>query len=83
MISDLTVIIEGSFSFSEKLVFIFETCQEYFINYPDLKALIYAGDIEGFGVLGSYIDMCNVYWRVDNFEYALGGPVSNCEFFGD
>lgn len=79
LIQKLTVIINGYYSFSETLVLISKEFSDFFIQYPDLKELIFNGEIEQFGILKSFIDLCKVYWRIDNFELSVGGSTSTCE----
>lgn len=80
LIEKLTVIIEGYYSFDETLVLIFEEFDSFFEEYSDLKALIFEAEIEGFGILESYFDICQTYWRIANFSIAVGGSsASDCE----
>jgi hypothetical protein len=73
LIQELTVIINGGYSFAEILVQISIKIEAFFVQYPDLEILFYSGEIEGFGILQSFINICKVYWRIEYFSIAVSG----------
>jgi hypothetical protein len=79
LVQKILVIIKGHRSFGESSVLIYEEFAAFFVQYPSLKALIFSGKIEKFGGLKSFFDLCNVYWRIDNFAVAVSGSTSSCE----
>jgi hypothetical protein len=60
LIEKITVIIEGYYSFSQTLVLIYQELEAFFVQYPDLKILIFTAEIEGFGIIRSYYELCAV-----------------------
>jgi hypothetical protein len=79
LIQDITIIIQSSDKLEVKLSKIYKKFLAFFVQYPDLKELIFSGKIEGFAVLQAYFDITAVYWRIDNWEFAVGGSGDGCK----
>ncbi|KAI6170609.1 hypothetical protein M3Y97_01133400 [Aphelenchoides bicaudatus] len=79
LIQNITATIQLGYSLEVTLSLIYESFSGFFVQYPSLVSIVYSGEISGFGILQSYIDICAVYWRIEHFWIAIGGPVSSCE----
>jgi hypothetical protein len=73
LIQNITATIELGYSFEYTLTLIYQSFSGFFIQYPQLISVIYSGQIQGFGVIQAYIDICQVYWQIQNFAVAVGG----------
>jgi hypothetical protein len=58
LISEIQVILEGSFEFSYQLVLIYEKIQAFFEVHADWEVQFYAAEIEGFGSFQAFYDIC-------------------------
>lgn len=59
LIQQITVIIQAEYSYSETLVLIYQKFQAFFVEHVELQVVIVASEIEGFGIIGSFFDVCN------------------------
>jgi hypothetical protein len=85
LIGKLTVIINKSwYSSSEQYSLIFSEFEAFFVQYSHLEVTVFSAEIEGFGVCQGFFDICNVYWRIENFDDAVGGPATpqGCKLLG-
>ncbi|KAI6216258.1 hypothetical protein M3Y95_01289600 [Aphelenchoides besseyi] len=78
LIAELTIIIESGVEFSIQLTQIYVKIEAFFSAHVEWKASIISFQIEGFGSIGSFYDICATYWRIQNFEIAVGGSVEEC-----
>jgi len=78
LIAKLKVVIEGYHSESETLVLVFEVFLAFSKQHPGLHLGLLKKEIQGFGSINAFFDLCNVHWRIKNFGKAVGGDVAPC-----
>ncbi|CAD5221119.1 unnamed protein product [Bursaphelenchus okinawaensis] len=78
LIEEITVILEGGWSYSYELVLIYEKIESFLTTYSQYSAQFLAIEIEGYGSVSSFYEVTAFYWRAYNFDIAVGGSTSDC-----
>uniref|UniRef100_A0A1I7RJ62 Egg protein n=1 Tax=Bursaphelenchus xylophilus TaxID=6326 RepID=A0A1I7RJ62_BURXY len=76
LISEITVILEGDYSYAYKLVLIYEKIQAFFQANSGAEEQLLQIEFGTYGTFYSFYELTAYYWRVYNFDLAVGGSSS-------
>lgn len=75
----LSILGDASYSYSYQLVLIYEKFAAFFAAHADYKADVLAVEIEGFGVVGSFVEVAAYYYRAYYIDSVVAGSdASDC-----
>ncbi|KAH7713252.1 hypothetical protein AAVH_19419 [Aphelenchoides avenae] len=80
LVVDIRNLRKSVLSFEAQLAFIFNKFNSFFTQHASWKTFFLDIDIEGFGTLEQFLDVCQVYQRIQTFSVVLNGPPSHCTF---
>jgi len=73
------ILLDLTYTYEQKLAVVWELCQEFSMDHPDLEAFLLSIHIQGYGSLASFLEVCHTYKRITTLESVIGGnSTSDC-----